>query len=114
MYALHTRRPDCIGFQTIKQHRTMVDASLWEVTSAQRKTCKEYSCESPVARPPAGREPRIDFAGVASFALFFSAKGAGLDAALPKPFAGHSVEPEIVFEVPTLCVEYPGLPPTEE
>lgn len=27
--------------------------------------------------------PRIDFAGAASFAFFFSAKGAGLDAALP-------------------------------
>jgi VWFA-related protein len=39
MYALHTRGPDCNEFQTIKQHRTMVDASLWEVTSmrARRK-----------------------------------------------------------------------------
>src|ERR1700691_1960712 len=29
--------------------------------------------------------PRIDFPGAASFAFFFSAKGAGLDAALPNP-----------------------------
>jgi hypothetical protein len=41
--------------------------------------------------------PRIDFAGAASFAFFFSAKGAGLDAALPIPSARRPVEPAIVF-----------------
>jgi hypothetical protein len=41
---------------------------------------------------------RIDFAGAASFAFFFSAKGAGLDAALPNlPFPAP-VDQEINFE----------------
>jgi hypothetical protein len=43
---------------------------------------------------------RIDFAGAASFAFFFFAKGAGLDAALPDPSVPHPVESQIISDVP--------------
>jgi hypothetical protein len=42
---------------------------------------------------------RIDFAGAASFAFFFSAKGAGLDAALANPPVRPPLEPKIIFDV---------------
>jgi hypothetical protein len=44
--------------------------------------------------------PRIDFPGAASFALFFPAKGAGLDAALSDPSVPHPVESQIISDVP--------------
>jgi len=44
--------------------------------------------------------PRIDFPGAASFAFFFSAKGAGLDAALPNSFLRPPLKPQIISDVP--------------
>jgi hypothetical protein len=64
-----------------------------------------------VAQPPASRSAsiasQIDFAGAALFAFFFSAKGSGLDAALPNLSGRTPVEPEL-FRVDggNRCVEH--------
>src|ERR1700689_1658964 len=57
------------------------------LTMSSPVTRRDTKNQRRVAQPSASHRtsvaPRIDFAGAASFAFFFSARGAGLDAALP-------------------------------